>query len=425
VRLALLALLVLASTACAQVPVAPQGAPREWTIMGYFVGDDNNSADLEANQVRNLDELAVKGSLPGYDIVVQMDRSNKTNDFLKSRYAEPNYSGATRYHVTAGKWGNVEKLGEVNMGDPKVLVDFMRWAAATYPAKHYMLIINGHGSGILSWNGPGSTSDSTPGRVVLPGLSHFIGYDSTDGDCLTIFELEAALGQFAQLPGGKKLDMLAIDGCFAGCVEALYQLRDVTDYFVASEGLVAGHGFRYTAIVDAIAAQPAVSAEALGEVIDKTYIERASGDYVLGCFRTSGADELTGALSDLAREMTAAGREVGKVAIPNLTAFGKDKYWDVSRILDSVLTGGTGLARASNAAQLTAAAQRTQKALRACRTDLWYRGDYATKKVGGLSVYWPDADTYRKYLPFYKATAFARGSLWDEFLDWRELGAKP
>ena len=46
-------------------------------------------------------------------------------------------------------------------------------------------------------------------------------------------------------------------------------------------------------------------------------------------------------------------------------------------------------------------------------------------KVGGLSIYWPDADTYRKYLPFYKALAFSRGSLWDEFLDWRELNAKP
>lgn len=395
-------------------------AEREWTVMCYFVADDNKSADLEAGQVRNLDELSERGSTDQCALLVQMDRSNKTNDFLRSRYAEPDYAGASRYAVARGKWNPVAKLGEVNMGDPRTLLDFMQWGARNYPAKHYALIINGHGSGLLSWNGAGSVSDPQPGRVDLPNLSNFIGYDYTDGDCLTIFELEQVLARF-NAPRGRKLDVVALDGCYAGCLEVLYQLRDVTEVFVAAASLVAGHGFRYTAIVEAIAANPAISGAQLGAVMDKTYIDRADGDYVLGTFLTAGADELASAVSELSREMSVAGREVGRVAIPNLTQFANDKYWDLERILRSILTGTTGFAKASNAAQVTAAANRSLAALRNCRSDMWYRGDYAAKKIGGLSIYWPDKDTYRKYHAFYKATAFAKGALWDEYLDWREL----
>lgn len=398
-------------------------AEREWTVLCYFVADDNKSAGLEEAQVRNLDELAERGSTDQYALLVQMDRSNKTSDFLRGRYSEPNYAGASRYAVAKGKWNPVAKLGEVNMGDPKTLLDFMQWGAQNYPAKHYLLLINGHGSGMLSWNGVGSVADAQPGRVNLPNLSSFIGYDSTDEDCLTIFEMEQVLQRF-NASRGKKIDVVAIDGCYAGCLEVFYQLRDVTDVFVAAASLVAGHGFRYTAIVNAIAANPAVTGAELGAVMDKTYIDRADGDYVLGTFLTAGAEELAAGVSELAREMSVAGREVGKVGIPNLTQFANDKYWDLERILNSILTGTTDFRKASNAAQVTAAAQRSLKALRACRSDMWYRGDYAAKKIGGLSIYWPDKDTYRKYHAFYKATAFAKGNLWDEYLDWRELNVQ-
>src|SRR6185295_12580297 len=39
------------------------------------------------------------------------------------------------------------KLGEVNMGDPAVLKDFIAWSKKNYPAKHYMLEFWSHGQG--------------------------------------------------------------------------------------------------------------------------------------------------------------------------------------------------------------------------------------------------------------------------------------
>jgi len=42
--------------------------------------------------------------------------------------------------------------GCTNAGDPKVLVEFIRWAKARYPADHYMVVLWGHGNGLsVAW----------------------------------------------------------------------------------------------------------------------------------------------------------------------------------------------------------------------------------------------------------------------------------
>ncbi len=413
-RLIAVLLLVCLSSAS---PVAAQAA-REWTVMCYFVSDDNKDASLEESQVKNIDELSSRGSGAGYDLVVQVDRSNKISEYLRSRYADPDYSGAKRYHIERDKWAVQAKLGEVNMGDPKSLLDFMTWAAVAYPAKHYLLLINSHGSGTLSWRGPGSTADSQPGRVVLP-VNRYVAYDDTDDDCLTVFELATVLEQFALQERRPKLDILALDACLAASIEALHQLKDGVDLLVASEATVPGHGFRYTSIVDSVAAGAAP--EALAGVITKSFIERAGAPNVLGAFRTSVAEDLTRAVSKLARELYVAGRELGKVGVRDLTNFG-DNYWDLERIAGSIAHGGSNATSAAHGAEVLRLAKEVLELLKQSRVSLWYSGDYAKAEVGGLSILWPGADSYRKYRAFYKATGFARAGLWDEFLDWRELG---
>ena len=48
-------------------------------------------------------------------------------------------------------------LGDTNAGDPKNLVNFIQWAKVRYPAKHYLVIIWGHGNGLsVAWDWPTS-----------------------------------------------------------------------------------------------------------------------------------------------------------------------------------------------------------------------------------------------------------------------------
>ncbi|MBI4868626.1 MAG: hypothetical protein HY816_16940 [Candidatus Wallbacteria bacterium] len=414
--LALLALSLMlpASAASAQ-------AVKDWTVIGYFVGDDNKTTSLEESQLRNLDELSERGSGAAYDVVVQADRSNKINDYLRSRYSDPDYSGAKRYHVQRDRWSVEAKLGEVNMGDPAALLDCLKWAAKTHPARHYLLVINSHGSGMLSWRGPGSTSDSQPGRVNLP-ISSYVAYDDTDNDCLTIFELARVLEAFAASNGGKKLDIVAMDACYAASVEALFQVRDGTDVLIASESTIPGNGFAYSAIVDAIAANPGISADDLSGVVTKSFIHKADNNNVLGAYRTAGAEDVRSACDSLVREFRTAAKEIGKPTAQGLTAFADEKYWDLERIADAIIAGRTNTAGASNAAQVLGAAQKLKGAIKSCRASLWYSGTYADQKVGGLTIFWPSKDDYRTYRNFYKATTFSAAGLWDEFLDWYALG---
>ena len=86
-----------------------------------------------------------------------------------------------------------------------------------YPAQHYALTIfdHGHGHTGVAW-------DDHPQGQLLPDCG-LLSY------CLTLRELRQAL-----LAAGK-VDVLYMEACLMATIEAAWQLRDLTDYYVASE----------------------------------------------------------------------------------------------------------------------------------------------------------------------------------------------
>ncbi len=404
-------------------------ALNEWTMLVYLCGDDNDSADLEENQVRDLLEMSSVGSRQGFEIIVQADRSKKLSEFLKSQYADPDYSGAKRYRVTKDKWEVEAKLGEINTGSPYALWDMLKWAAEKHPAKHYCLIVNSHGSGIFSWRGEGNTSDPNPGKVSFdPG--RFISYDDTDNDCLTVFEVAVVLKAFREkLNGGRKLDLIGFDACMASMVEALYQLRDGVDVMVANPSLTPGTGFQYDGIARGIAGNLSITSEALAEVITKTFIDSVHSNpkaQILTAWRTSRVQELVFALNNLSISLLAAMKETGKgFGLSNLTTYGgSNLYWDLGRILRALQASDADFNGAGNRQVIVQQAAEAFEAMKATRVSLWYDGDFAEKKVGGIAVAWPEPDKYKSYRAFYKALDFSQATTWDEMLDRRELGMK-
>src|SRR5262249_49999789 len=81
-------------------------------------------------------------------IVVQFDR---IPGFAVTDPPEKDWTQTLRFLVKKDmeplKENAVEDIGEANMGDPKVLADFVRWGRQKYPAKRYMLVIWDHGQG--------------------------------------------------------------------------------------------------------------------------------------------------------------------------------------------------------------------------------------------------------------------------------------
>jgi hypothetical protein len=105
----------------------------------------------------------------------------------------------------------IEDLGQdARMDDPQQLQNLIQLGMEKYPAKHYVVVINSHGGG---WTG-------------VAGLEPF--------------EIEEAIKN-GVLEANKKtgrndhIDVLDLNSCYMGNIEALAQFRNLADFTIASE----------------------------------------------------------------------------------------------------------------------------------------------------------------------------------------------
>ena len=102
---------------------------------------DNN---IEAALIDDFLEMAAVGSDSRVNIVVPLDRiagySSLYENWTDAR------RGLIRLNDTpTASWGT--SRGELNMGDPQTLSDFVIWAMRNFPAARYALVLSDHGSG--------------------------------------------------------------------------------------------------------------------------------------------------------------------------------------------------------------------------------------------------------------------------------------
>ena len=227
-----------------------QGAAqlRDWTVLVYMNGDNN----LEPFALRDFREMAHVGSNSEVTVVVQLDRIGK---YVSPSPEEPSWTDTKRFLIRKGSKPLASEalinLGEINMGDPKALEDFVRWGRKSYPAKRYALVIWDHGQGFRDvadappLNAPFRSSSGAPHRSVSD--------DDTDGDKLFNSEVTAALQSAL---GDGKLDVLGFDACLMAMIETAYAMRDVSHYMVGSEELEPGDGWQYDDVLQKLQHDP-------------------------------------------------------------------------------------------------------------------------------------------------------------------------
>ena len=144
----------------------------------------------------------------------------------------------------------VQDMGELDMGDPQTLIDFVTWAMQTYPAKHYALTISTHGSGWMG-NGP----------------------DETNKDTLLLPQLVQALTTIKANTGVDQLDIIGFDACLMGQLEVYSALMPFTKYVLASEEVIPGQGWEYTTPFTQLDQTPTMDAVTLGTNIIDAYMK--------------------------------------------------------------------------------------------------------------------------------------------------------
>jgi probable HAF family extracellular repeat protein len=178
--------------------------PAVWTVMFYLDGD--NDLDHTYPGIFNNLEEAVHSDV---NVVALWDRLNGPAYYYHVQ-ADDDPNVLASYEEGETRWSQ----GEVDMGAPSTLSDFVTWAMTEFPGGHYALVLDDHGSGL----GGGLVDDSA-------------GYS-----IMSLPQMQQALAT-VHAETGEKIDVLYMAMCLMGMIEDAYQFRDFADYYVANEDL--------------------------------------------------------------------------------------------------------------------------------------------------------------------------------------------
>lgn len=308
-------------------PASAQTA--EWNIL-VFLNAKNN---LEPFAFPNFEQMAAVGSTDKVNILVEFGRPIR--HYTRSDHPYGNWSKTLRFRVKKGMTpivsNAVQDLGKVNMGGGAALADFVRWAAAHYPAKRTLLTIWDHGQGwraplATRFRGTGEDVDrflqtrdedhaegdprapfGVPRGEIVPGTVRYVSHDEDTNDKLYNREIQDVL---TKLLAGKKLDVLGFDACLMSMLETAYAFRNVAHTLVGSEELEPGSGWNYQRWLEPLVRAPeGVDAAALGKLMVRAYGEQYSEDgedATLSAVDLARADDLAGRVSKLANAARAA-----------------------------------------------------------------------------------------------------------------------
>lgn len=193
-----------------------------WVLMYYLAGDLNDGVGASYDPIMNRIE---KGAgTQNVKIIVAWDQYGFGNSAYYEIQSDDDLSVLANYEEGISTWD----MGELNMGSSSTLSDFLDWGMENYPADHYALILDDHGTGL-----GGSMLDAT-----------------SDNDLLTLSETKEALATVVSTH--QKLDVLVMNACLMALIEDGYQFKDTADYYVASEDIQWIFSYGYTETLEQI-----------------------------------------------------------------------------------------------------------------------------------------------------------------------------
>jgi hypothetical protein len=417
----------------------PKVTEKEWTVMVYLAGDNN----LDSAGVIDLKEMKTVGSTDRINVIAQFDRQGK--DIATNRYYIR--KGGTLAKDVVGS------LGETNMGDPRVLEDFIKWGNKNYPAEHYLLVVWNHGNG---WNDENvyriarsmmKLNIRRRGEVVLPAkgaakdsvsirriraiggkkfrhaLFHTsimkaiatrgIAYDDDAQDFLDNIEMKRLLASAKKILK-RKIDILGMDACLMSMAEVVYQLRDSVSLAVGSEEVEPGDGWPYNRILAKLTKKPAMMPNELATAIVNEYlasypanagVTQSACDLSKSGLLASAVDQLSDGLNSHLSDTT----ERAKIVECRLQAqaYESPDYIDLYDFCD-LLEGKTGFD------DIRIACSEVKNAIQG--GGIVIRSGYKGKNVkhsNGLSIYFPQ----KRLSSLYATLDFTKKTSWGKFLE--------
>ena len=395
--------LAAADLPAVELPAAAQpdrAGVKEWTVLIYVSA--RNNLGLEA--IKDVNEMEAAGSTDRVNVVVEMARIVTKPDFNPfSSVQEPtlpqaDWTGSRRFLIKKDADALtitspvLAHFPDADMGDWRHLAEFIAWGKANYPAKKYLLVVGGHGSG---WRG-----------VKPPaGAAKGISYDEPSGNHISPAELAQAI----KTGGG--VNVYASDACLMQTVEVVYDLKDSAEYVVGSQETTPGSGWNYEVFLKALAANPGDSFSA-AQAIMKGFSEfygAQKKSVTMSIVRPALAGELAKKMDKFARLVAASPADLKLYHDKKfgLRSFDDEDARDLYQLMKLYFDNSpTPAVRAAAKDVIVFLAEKV-----VLRNDAV---GYKSKDANGLSAYFPIF--YMNYKPKYEHLTFSRATYWDEMV---------
>jgi len=381
------------------VSTSVMAAQKEWTVMIFINGDNN----LEGAGVDDINEMEKVGSTDKVNIVTLFDRAEGYDS------SNGNWTHTKIFYVTKDNNGSkinsevVADWGEVDTGDYKQVVRFVKFCKENYPAKKYLLAVWNHGAG---WK----KNKDKLGFLKQKGIS----YDDSSDNHITTPQLGIALKKIHELLG-KKLDVFGMDACLMQMIEVGYEVKDHVETIVASEETEPGDGWPYDDFLAPLIANPQMGAEELAAIMVEKYNESYSGgsqgnkSVTQSAIRAPKLSKLAQAINKLGQLMISKESYLGamKDVISQCQDFYYSEYKDLyhfAKLLKAKVSEDTDL---KNACQAVMDILQNEVIVKNATHGSSYSNAY------GLAIYIP---TKSGYLQRYEELAFAKDVAWEELL---------
>lgn len=233
-----------------------------------------------------------------------------------------------------------------NASDPQQLEMLLKWTKEQFPSQSYGLVMWSHSDGWL----PSTHVTRTASR----GFGIDVGADgnpwsdqTNDGNLgfqMNITDMASAISNSGVHP-----EFIFFDSCLMLCVEAAYDLRNVTDWVIGSPAQIPSVGAQYTDMMDQAFFQQPLNPQAFTEgyvTQASTYPEYGDMGVVLGAVKTDKLEELAAATKTMIEKYASGSEEPD---LNGVLAYDKYKwnyyyrpeYYDMQSAMTHLITDDT------------------------------------------------------------------------------------
>lgn len=249
-------LLALACEPKPYIPQPPQGTA-DHTLIMYLAGNNNLESYLEDN-IRDVIS-SVDASTPsdkGRIVIYFRPRPASGDPMLLQVYYDKKLAAAQCDTIRTYP-------ADMSSSDPATLRKVVADAKVVAPAKEYSMIFGSHATGWFteecmsrgSLERPLSISLTSPNdgsfwRQYGDEITRTFGMDGKmEFEGSTINDAGMNITEMASALSGTKFRSLIFDACFMASVEAVYDLRNVSEYVIASSAEIMGRGMPYDLVL--------------------------------------------------------------------------------------------------------------------------------------------------------------------------------